>query len=227
MGHRRILLAALCRLAERRLSKRRVGKQSDLSTAHPQIAERRQLTVLFSDLVGSTELAHHLDPEDLREFIQRYQDLVAGVVARYGGYVANFVGDGIVAYFGWPRADEDEAVQAVRAGLAVTAAVRQLRMGDAIELHARVGIASGRVVVGDLESAGVTQAGAISGETPNLAARVQTAANEDQVVIAGLTRQLIGATFDLDELGERTLKGITTPVALWQVLERKISSNSV
>ena len=140
--------------------------------------------------MGSTELAHRLDPEDLRELIRRYQDAVAGVVARYGGYVANFVGDGVVAYFGWPRADEDQAVQAVRAGLAVVAAVRLLKMERTPELHARVGIASGQVVVGDLESAGVTQAGAISGETPNLAARIQTAASEDQVVIAGLTRQL-------------------------------------
>ncbi|MGA7533643.1 MAG: adenylate/guanylate cyclase domain-containing protein, partial [Pseudolabrys sp.] len=168
LGHRRILLAAAADLSSDDLEET-VGKPTEPSTPPAQIAERRQLTVLFSDLVGSTELARGLDPEDLRELIRLYQDAVAGVVARYGGYVANFVGDGIVAYFGWPRADEDQALQAVRAGLAVVSAVRLLKMERAPELHARVGIASGQVVVGDLESAGVTQAGVISGETPNLA----------------------------------------------------------
>ena len=220
LGHRRILLAAAADLPSGDLEETD-GKPTEPSTPSAQIAERRQLTVLFSDLVGSTELAQGLDPEDLRELIRLYQDAVAGVVARYGGYVANFVGDGIVAYFGWPRADEDQAVQAVRAGLAVVAAVRLLKMERAPELHARVGIASGQVVVGDLESAGVTQAGVISGETPNLAARIQTAASEDQVVIAGLTRQLIGAAFDLDKLGDRPLKGIAEPVPLWRVLRER------
>ena len=220
LGHRRILLAAAADLPSGDLEET-VGKPTEPSTPPAQIAERRQLTVLFSDLVGSTELAQGLDPEDLRELIRLYQDAVAGVVARYGGYVANFVGDGIVAYFGWPRADEDQALQAVRAGLAVVSAVRLLKMERAPELHARVGIASGQVVVGDLESAGVTQAGVISGETPNLAARIQTAASEDQVVIAGLTRQLIGAAFDLDKLGDRPLKGIAGPVPLWRVLRER------
>jgi class 3 adenylate cyclase len=121
LGHRRILLAAAADLASGDLEET-AGKPTEPSTPTAQIAERRQLTVLFSDLVGSTELAQGLDPEDLRELIRLYQDAVAGVVARYGGYVANFVGDGIVAYFGWPRADEDQAVQAVRAGLDVVAA---------------------------------------------------------------------------------------------------------
>ncbi len=143
--------------------------------------------------------------------IRVYQDAVAAVVARYGGYVANFLGDGIVAYFGWPRAD----------GLAVVAAVRLVKVERAPQLHARVGIASGQVVVGELESAGAKQAGAISGETPNLAARIQAAADEDQVVIAGLTRQLIGAAFELDELGEKTLKGIAGTVPLWRVLRER------
>jgi predicted ATPase/class 3 adenylate cyclase len=220
LGHRRILLAAIADLPSGDLEET-VGKPTEPSTPFAQIAERRQLTVLFSDLVGSTELAQGLDPEDLRELIRLYQDAVAGVVARYSGYVANFVGDGIVAYFGWPRADEDQAVQAVRAGLAVVAAVRSLTVECAPKLHARVGVASGQVVVGDLESAGVTQAGVISGETPNLAARIQTAAGEDQVVIAGLTRQLIGATFDLDKLGDKPLKGIAEPVPLWRVLRER------
>ena len=173
------------------------------------------------DLVGSTELAHRMDPEDLRELNSRLSGAVAGVVARYGGYVANFLGDGIVAYFGWPRADEDQAVQAVRAGLAVVAAVRLVKVERAPQLQARAGIASGQVVVGDLQSAGAKQAGVISGETPNLAARIQAAADEDQVVIAGLTRQLIGAAFELDKLGDKTLKGFVGPCLLWRVLRER------
>jgi class 3 adenylate cyclase len=224
LGHRRILLSAVAELRKDDLEAA-VGEPREPAIAPPQIAERRQLTVLFSDLVGSTEWAHRLDPEDFRELIRRYQDAVAGVVVRHSGFVAQFAGDGIMAYFGWPQADEDQAVQAVRAGLAIVAAVRLLRVERAPELHARVGIASGHVVVGDLESAGVIQAGAISGETPNLAARIQTAASEDQVVIAGLTHQLIGATFDLDCLGDRALKGIAAPVTLWQVLgERSLQT---
>jgi class 3 adenylate cyclase/tetratricopeptide (TPR) repeat protein len=189
-------------------------------------AERRQLTVLFCDLVGSTELSQRLDPEDLRDLTRRYQDGVAGVVARYGGYVANFLGDGIVAYFGWPLADEDQAEQAVRAGLDALAAVRSLSEGrnDGPSVFARVGIASGAVVVGDLESGGARQA-AVSGETPNLAARLQAEALPDQVVIGGLTRQLVGDVFELDEFGARLLKGFAEPVPIWRVLrERTIES---
>jgi class 3 adenylate cyclase len=227
LGHRRILLAAIAELPstypEDTGDEFREPSGADATSA--QLPDRRQVTVLFSDLVGSTELAHRLDPEDLRELIRGYQDAVAGVVARYGGYVANFLGDGIVAYFGWPRADEDQAVQAVRTGLAVVAAVRLVTVERAPQLHARVGIASGQVVVGELESAGAKQAGAISGETPNLAARIQAAADEDQVVIAGLTRQLIGAAFELDELGDKTFKGIAGTVPLWRVLrERSLES---
>jgi len=213
LGHRRILLAAIAELPstypEDTGDEFRQPPGADATSAH--LPDRRQVTVLFSDLVGSTELAHRLDPEDLRELIRVYQDAVAAVVARYGGYVANFLGDGIVAYFGWPRAD----------GLAVVAAVRLVKVERAPQLHARVGIASGQVVVGELESAGAKQAGAISGETPNLAARIQAAADEDQVVIAGLTRQLIGAAFELDELGEKTLKGIAGTVPLWRVLRER------
>jgi class 3 adenylate cyclase/tetratricopeptide (TPR) repeat protein len=226
LGHRRILLAAIADLANGAL------EVADTKLGPPEPAvpaalgpERRQLTVLFSDLVGSTALSHELDPEDLRELIRQYQDAVAGVVARFGGYVANFLGDGIVAYFGWPRADEDQAAQAVRAGLAIVAAVRTLKVDRASDLHARVGIASGQVVVGDLEAAGAKQTGAISGETPNLAARIQAAADQDHVVIAGLTRQLIGAAFELEDLGGKPFKGIGEAVPLWRVRrERSLES---
>ena len=182
-------------------------------------AERRQLTVMFCDLVGSTELAGRHDPEDLRELLRRYHDAVSQVVERFGGYVANYLGDGILAYFGWPHAEEDEAAQAIRAGLAAVAAAKEL------SLHVHVGIASGTVVVGDLAGAGRRQAGAIAGETPNLAARLEALAGPDQVVIRGLTRQLIGGAFILDELGPQDLKGIAAPVPAWQVLaERSVES---
>jgi class 3 adenylate cyclase/tetratricopeptide (TPR) repeat protein len=182
-------------------------------------AERRQVTVLFCDLVGSTELSGRYDPEDLRELLRHYHDAMTEVVVRHGGYVANYLGDGILAYFGWPRAEEDEAAQAVRAGLAAVAAARKMA------LHVHVGIASGTVVVGDLEAAGRRQAGAIAGETPNLAARLEALAGADQVVIGGLTRQLVGAAFVLDDLGPQELKGIAEPVRVWQVLaERSVES---
>jgi class 3 adenylate cyclase/tetratricopeptide (TPR) repeat protein len=182
-------------------------------------AERRQLTVLFCDLVGSTELSARHDPEDFRELLRRYHDSLTAVVMRYGGYVANYLGDGILAYFGWPRADEDQAAQAVRAGLDGVAAIKNLA------LQARVGIASGMVVVGDIEGAGRRQTGAIAGETPNLAARLQTLAGPGQVVIGGLTRQLIGNAFALDDLGPQELKGIAEPVKVWRVLaERSVES---
>jgi class 3 adenylate cyclase len=205
LGHRRRLQRAL---AER--------KSEDAIGAAPETpireAERRQLTVLFCDLVGSTELSRRFDPEDLRELIRRYQDAVSGAVVRHGGYVANFLGDGIIAYFGWPHADEDNAAQAVRAGLDAVIAVREL------SLQAHAGIASGPVVVGDLDTAGRRQTGAVAGETPNLAARLEALAEPDQVVIDELTRQLIGAAFALEGAGPQSLKGFAEPVQAWRVV---------
>lgn len=183
----------------------------------PPAAERRQITVLFCDLVGSTALSGQLDPEDMREVMRRYQDAVAGVVARHDGFVANFLGDGIVAFFGWPRATEDQAVQAVRAGLACIEAVRNAASRDA-PLQCRVGVATGLVVVGDLAGSASYQSSAVSGETPNLAARLQGRAEPNQVMLGGLTRQLIGNVFELVELGECQLRGIAQPVPVWRVL---------
>src|SRR6516162_7558408 len=224
LGHRRRLLRAIGEMPSARpapaVSTTTPASDSGLaadSTARD--AERRQVTVLFCDLVGSTELSGRYDPEDLRELLRRYHDTMTAVVERYGGYVANYLGDGILAYFGWPRAEEDEAAQAIRAGLAAVAAAKEL------SLHVHVGIASGTVVVGDLAGAGRRQAGAIAGETPNLAARLEALAGPDQVVIGGLTRQLIGGAFILDELGPQDLKGIAAPVRAWQVLaERSVES---
>ena len=208
-GHRRRLQRALAE----QTSEDAIGAAPETPRRD---AERRQLTVLFCDLVGSTELSRRFDPEDLRELIRRYQDAVSGAVVRHGGYVANFLGDGIIAYFGWPHADEDNAAQAVRAGLDAVVTVREL------SLQAHAGIASGPVVVGDLDTAGRRQTGAVVGETPNLAARLEAVAGPDQVVIDGLTRQLIGAAFALEGAGPQRLKGFAEPVQAWRVVGERV-----
>ena len=224
LGHRRRLLRAIAEMASAQPPPvvpptAAAGDNGVAADGAAREAGRRQLTVLFCDLVGSTELSGRYDPEDLRELLRRYHDAMTEVVGRFGGYVANYLGDGVLAYFGWPRAEEDEAAQAVRAGLAAVATAKEL------SLHVHVGIASGTVVVGDLEAAGRRQAGAIAGETPNLAARLEALAGADQVVIGGLTRQLVGAVFVLDDLGLQQLKGIAEPVRVWQVLaERSVES---
>jgi class 3 adenylate cyclase/tetratricopeptide (TPR) repeat protein len=226
VGHRRKLLDAINALrADASSPVPRPETLPPVDRYAKDIAERRQLTVMFCDLVGSTALSARLDPEDLRELIRGYEDAVSGVVARHGGYVANFLGDGIVAYFGWPRADEDEAAQAIRAGLGAIETVRQLACGDAEPLQARVGIASGTVVVGDLETSGHRRPGAVAGDTPNLAARLQALAQANQVVIDELTRQLVGAGFMLEELGLQTLKGIAEPVRASRVLAERATES--
>jgi predicted ATPase/class 3 adenylate cyclase len=186
------------------------------ATAAP--VERRQLTVLFCDLVGSTELSARLDPEDLREVMRRYQDTVAGVVARFEGHVAKLLGDGVLAFFGWPRAYEDQAERAVRSGLAAVEAVTNLKTEGGQALEARVGIATGQVVIGDIVGETATEEDAVAGETPNLAARLQAVASPGQVVIGATTRLLIGETFELTELGAQSFKGFAEPVAAWRVV---------
>jgi class 3 adenylate cyclase len=181
-------------------------------------AERRQLTVMFCDLVGSTALSRRLDPEDLRDIIRRYQDGVARAVTRYGGHVAKYLGDGVLVYFGWPQAFENQAERAVRAGLDAVAAVSGITSHEDGGLNARVGIATGQVVVGDLVGDSGRDAEAVTGETPNLAARLQSEAEIGQVVISASTRDLVGATFELVDLGPRTLKGYDEPVLAWRVV---------
>src|SRR5262249_40745361 len=186
--------------------------------ARPQdAAERRQLTVMFCDLVGSTPLSTRFDPEELREEIRAYQDAVSGVVARYDGFVAKYMGDGVLAYFGYPRAHEDDAERAVRAGLEIAAAVTSLGTRGPARLAVRIGIATGLVVVGDLVGEGSAQEQAVVGETPNLAARLQALAEPGQIVLAGATRRLIGNLFRLRELGRQAVKGFTEPVEAFVV----------
>jgi class 3 adenylate cyclase/uncharacterized protein YjbI with pentapeptide repeats/energy-coupling factor transporter ATP-binding protein EcfA2 len=171
-------------------------------------AERRQLTVMFVDLVGSAVLSRRLNSEEMGGILRAYQDTVAGAIARFGGQVAKLMGDGVLAYFGWPKAHEDEAERAVRAGRAVAAAVRGLAAPDGESLAVRVGIATGLVVVGDMVGKGSAREETVVGETPNLAARLQAGAEPGQVVIAETTRRLLGATFLLEPLPDRPLKGI-------------------
>ena len=171
---------------------------------------------MFSDLVGSTALSARMDPEDLREVISAYQKCVAETVQRFGGFVAKYMGDGVLVYFGYPQAHEDDAERAVRAGLELVAAVSGLKTHA--PLQTRVGIATGLVVVGDLIGSGASQEQAIVGETPNLAARLQGIAEPNSVVIAESTRKLLGNLFELEDLGAQDLKGIAGPVRAWAAL---------
>jgi class 3 adenylate cyclase len=214
LGHRRVMLAAIGKLTGAAPA---TPEPSARAEPKPQdTAERRQVTVMFSDLVGSTALSARMDPEDLREVISAYQKCVAETVQRFGGFVAKYMGDGVLVYFGYPQAHEDDAERAVRAGLELVAAVSGLKMPAA--LQTRVGIATGLVVVGDLIGSGASQEPTIVGETPNLAARLQGVAEPNSVVIAESTRKLVGNLFELDDLGAQELKGIVGPVRAWTVL---------
>ena len=179
-------------------------------------AERRQLTVMFSDLVGSTALSARLDAEDLREVIGAYHRCVADTVARFDGFVAKYMGDGVLIYFGYPEAHEDDAERAVRVGLALIEAIDKLRTQE--RLQVRIGIATGLVIVGDLIGSGEAQERGVVGETPNLAARLQAVAKPGAVVIASSTRQLVGNLIECVDLGAVKLKGIAKPVHAWQAL---------
>jgi class 3 adenylate cyclase len=219
VGHRRMLLDAIALLRADGSAKAPPAEASSTTPKPAQdTAERRQVTVMFCDLVGSTALSARMDPEDLREVMSAYQKCVAETVQRFGGFVAKYMGDGVLVYFGYPRAHEDDAERAVRAGLALVSAVSDLKTHA--PLHTRVGIATGLVVVGELIGSGETQERGIVGETPNLAARLQGLAEPNSVVIAESTRKLLGNLFDLEDLGARDLKGIAGPVRAWAALRQ-------
>ena len=211
LGPRKKLLKAIAALATEAIGVALEAVPSPGTTTRE--AERRQLTVLFCDLVGSTELSARLDPEDLREVIGKYQDACAEVIERFEGHVARFLGDGALAYFGWPRAHEHAAERAVRAGLALVEVIAQLEPG----MQARVGVATGSVVVGDLIGRKSADLDSVIGETPNLAARLQMLAEPGTVVIGEATRRLVGGLFELDDLGSQRLKGFAEPLAVWRV----------
>jgi class 3 adenylate cyclase len=214
LGHRRQLLRAIAELKGGETVAPNATKENTLAPRDG--AERRQVTVMFSDLVGSTALSARMDPEDLREVISTYQKCVADTVGRFGGFVAKYMGDGVLIYFGYPQAHEDDAERAVRAGLELVAAVTSLKTH--VALQTRVGIATGLVVVGDLIGSGEAQERGIVGETPNFAARLQGVAEPNSVMIAESTRKLVGNLFELEDLGAKDLKGISGTVRAWAVL---------
>jgi class 3 adenylate cyclase/predicted ATPase len=214
VGHRRRLLAAIAAL--------RNGRRPEPAAQRTEVidnptAERRQLTVMFCDLVGSTALSTQFDPEDLRDIIGAYHRAVSEIIVRSGGFVSRYMGDGVLVYFGYPQAHEDDAERAVRAGLGAIDAVSRLHV-NSVKLQARVGIATGLVVVGDLVGEGPALEQSVVGETPNLAARLQNLAEADMVVIAASTRRLVGNLFEYRDLGAVEVKGIAAPVPVWQVL---------
>jgi class 3 adenylate cyclase/predicted ATPase len=215
VGDRRKLVDAIAAL--RAYASEATSSLSDaplvIDKAAKDTAERRQVTVMFSDLVGSTALSARMDPEDLREVISAFQKCVAETVRRCGGFVAKYMGDGMLIYFGYPQAHEDDAERAVRAGLELIAAVTALK--SPVSLQTRVGIATGLVVVGDLIGSGEAQERGVVGETPNLAARLQGIAEPNMVVIAEGTRRLLGNLFEFEDLGAKDLKGIAGPVRGW------------
>jgi len=209
-SHRRRLLEAIAAIPIANARQRRVPEQV--------AAERRQLTVMFCDVVGSTALSARLDPEDLRDIIGAFHAAVAQTVEHFGGFVAKYMGDGVLAYFGYPQAHEDDAERAVQAGLAVVEAMGQLQTPT--PLQARIGLATGLAVVGDLIGAGAAREEAVVGETPNLAARLQALAEPGEVVIAASTRQLTGGLFDYEDMGAVEIKGFAAPVLAARVLRQ-------
>src|SRR5690348_188557 len=220
IGHRRLLLKAIADLAAGSpLPNPPLPGPDPGITREGRVggeAERRQLTVMFCDLVGSTPLSTRFDPEDLREIVGVYHRCVADTVVRFGGFVAKYMGDGVLVYFGYPEAHEDDAERAARAGLAVIDAVGRLTTQE--PLNVRIGIASGLVVVGDLIGAGAAQERGVVGETPNLAARLQALARPGTLVVADTTRRQIGTLFEIEDLGPQPLAGFAEPQRAWRVV---------
>jgi class 3 adenylate cyclase/predicted ATPase len=214
IGHRRKLLDAIAALGATAPAAAVTAALSDAPA--PVEVERRQLTVMFCDMVGSTALSTRFDPEDLRELIGDYHRAVADTVGRFDGFVAKYMGDGVLIYFGYPQAHEDDAERAVRAGLAVIEAVGRLPARE--EMRVRLGVATGLAVVGDLIGEGAAQERGVVGETPNLAARLQGLAMPNTLVIGEATRRQIGGLFDLADLGPQALAGFAEPQPAWRVI---------
>jgi class 3 adenylate cyclase/tetratricopeptide (TPR) repeat protein len=212
-GHRLRLRNAIAKLAPTSITE---GISEASASPPPSQAERRQLTVMFCDLVGSTPLSTRFDPEDLREIVGAYHRCVADTVGRFGGFVAKYMGDGVLIYFGYPEAHEDDAERAARAGLAVIDAVGRLATPE--PLNVRIGVASGLVVVGDLIGSGAAQERGVIGETPNLAARLQALARPGRLVVADGTRRQLGTLFEIEDLGPQSLAGFAEPQRAWRVV---------
>jgi class 3 adenylate cyclase len=214
LGHRRKMLRAIAQPGDSAVATFPVAAPP----VPPGDADRRQLTVMFCDLVDSTALSTRLDPEDMRKIVAAYYRGCADVIIKAGGFIAKYLGDGVLAYFGYPRAHEDDAERAVRAGLTLVRAIAKLDSGTGESLRVRIGVATGVVVVGDLTGEGEAQERGVVGETPNLAARLQTLAEAGAVVISTSTQRLTGGLFDYRDMGMLTVKGIGDAVRVWQVL---------
>ena len=232
LGHRKTLLRAIAHLSQSAEGRGPGSIPIAVSPETPPVplerdqAERRQLTVMFCDLVDSTALSRRLDPEDLQDVIRRFLDACSQAIGRFNGYIAKYMGDGMLVYFGYPQAHEHEAERAVHAGLAILDTVTALQQDNPhpeFRLAARIGIATGQVVVGELMGQDTAKERSVFGETPNLAARLQALAQPNQLVIDPLTKRLIGNAFEFVDLGALSLKGFETPVHAWQVLSNKSS----
>jgi class 3 adenylate cyclase/tetratricopeptide (TPR) repeat protein/ABC-type transport system involved in cytochrome c biogenesis ATPase subunit len=223
LGHRKRLLKAIATLASPAAlgPATPVGQSSSMGDG----AERRQLTVMFCDLVGSTALASQLDPEDMREVIGAYHRCVAKTIARFDGFVAKYMGDGVLVYFGYPQAHEHDAERAVRAGLKLVAKVAELKPHPSVRLQLRVGIATGLAVVGDLVGSGEAQERGIVGETPNLAARLQAVAPPGSLVMSEATQRLVEGLFETEPLAPQMLKGFSAPITIYRVLRPSTAPN--
>ncbi|HSB08974.1 MAG TPA: adenylate/guanylate cyclase domain-containing protein, partial [Blastocatellia bacterium] len=221
LGHRKRLIRAIREMAHGGSSSKPVTRESPrvAPTEHPPTgtAERRHLTVMICDLVGSTALSARLDPEDMGAVIDAFQATCARITLAYDGFLADFRGDGILAYFGYPRAHEDDAERTVRAALDIVTAVAQVKTPAEEPLSVRIGIATGLVVVGDLGGEGTLGEHAVIGDTPSLAARLQALVEPGTVVVAASTRRLLGDLFHLRDLGYHKVKGIAEPIAAWAV----------
>ncbi len=231
LGHRRKLLRAIAELNDAEapaLSLTAARESTKPAVAVKTDGERRQLTVMFCDLVGSTALSERLDPEDLRAVIRSYQDTAAQVIAQFEGHIAQYLGDGLLVYFGHPLAHEDDAARAVRAGLGIVAAMHDLnsqRMDESrAHLAVRIGIHTGLVVVGEV-GGGERHEQLALGETPNLAARLQALAAPDTVVVSEHTRRLAGGSFEFEDLGEQTLRGVAEPLRMWRITGMNVAAS--
>jgi len=234
LGHRKTLLRAIAQLSQ---SAEGLGRGSFPNAVSPEQqpfpperdqAERRQLTVVFCDLVDSTALSRRVDPEDLQDVLRRFLNACSQAIGRFNGYIAKYMGDGMLVYFGYPQAHEDDAERAVYAGLAILDTVKVLTQDSPhpeFDFAARIGIATGHVVVGEVMGQDTAKERSVFGETPNLAARLQALARPNQLVIDPVTKRLVGHAFDCADLGAVALKGFDTPVHAWQVLSSRESTS--
>ena len=234
LGHRKTLLRAIAQLSPSAEGRGSGSLPLAVSPATPPVpperdqAERRQLTVMFCDLVDSTALSRRVDPEDLQEVIRRFLDACSHAIGRFNGYIAKYMGDGMLVYFGYPQAHEHDAERAVHAGLAILDTVKALNHDNPhpeFGLAARIGIATGHVVVGELMGQDTAKERSVFGDTPNLAARLQALATPNQLVIDPVTKRLVGNAFDIADQGAVSLKGFDTPIQAWQVLSLRVSAS--